>query len=73
MWVQRPKDLGHLLLLSQATAESWIGMEQPGFKLALKWDAGTAGSNFTRYATVLVPGCFLKCLKSHNLGAGAVP
>nr|XP_051695196.1 myotubularin-related protein 5 isoform X2 [Oryctolagus cuniculus] len=53
--VQGPKDLGHPPLLSQATAESWIGMEQPGLKLAPKWEAGTAGSSFTRCTTALAP------------------
>ena len=53
MQVQGPKDLGHPLPLSG------LEEEQLGLEPAPIWDVGTAGSDFTHYATMLASRLYL--------------
>ena len=62
--VQGPKDLGHLLLPSQATAESWTGSEQPCLEPVPIWDASASGQgvNPLRHSADPDPEYFSMCL-----------
>lgn len=54
------KDLGYLLLISQANLqEPGLEVEKTRFKLVLIWAINTAGNSLTRYAPALTPkACF---------------
>uniref|UniRef100_A0A5F9CXU7 Guanine nucleotide-binding protein subunit gamma n=1 Tax=Oryctolagus cuniculus TaxID=9986 RepID=A0A5F9CXU7_RABIT len=55
MWVQGLKDLGHPLLLSQATAESWIGRGVAGTRTGTHMGCRCFGPGFTLSSHPVVP------------------